>query len=137
MYLLSIGNPFQCVNCIEATLIFPTCVYSATVIWYKKKNIHKGGNHETGIYYPADAANLFMQIAKVEAEHEKRYKKLLEMIEKGTVYKREKPTRWKCSKCGYIHTDTEPPEKCPSCKHAREYYEPECLCFEEGCEKCN
>lgn len=74
-----------------------------------------------------EAAKLFREIAEVEKEHEERYKKLLDMVEKGTVYKREKPIRWKCLKCGYIHEGTEPPEKCPSCKHPREYYEPECL----------
>lgn len=74
-----------------------------------------------------EAETLFKQIAKVEKEHEERYKKLLDMVEKGTVYKREKPIRWKCMKCGYIHEGTEPPEKCPSCKHSKEYYEPECL----------
>ena len=75
----------------------------------------------------AEAARLFREIAEVEKEHEERYKKLLDMVEKGTVYKREKPIRWRCLKCGYIHEGTEPPEECPSCKHPREYYEPECL----------
>ena len=42
-----------------------------------------------------------------------------------------------CSKCGYIFEGTEPPEKCPSCKHPTEYYEPECMCFECDCECCN
>ena len=84
-----------------------------------------------------EAAVLFRQIAKVEKEHENRYKKLLEMVENGTLYKRDKPIRWKCAKCGYIHEGTEPPEKCPSCKNEKEYYEPECLCFGESCEKCN
>jgi len=84
-----------------------------------------------------DAANLFKQISKVEKSHEKRYKKLLEMVEKGAVYKRDKPIMWKCSKCGYIFEGNEPPERCPSCDHAREYYEPDCMCFEKGCEKCN
>ncbi|MBN1157465.1 rubrerythrin family protein [Candidatus Woesearchaeota archaeon] len=83
------------------------------------------------------AATLFKEIAEVEEHHEKRYKKLLEMVEKGTAYKRSKPIRWKCSKCGYIHEGTEPPAKCPCCHHAKEYYEPECMCFEEGCEICN
>lgn len=83
-----------------------------------------------------EAARLFDEIAKVEVAHEKRYKKLLEMLEKGTLYKRSKPIKWKCSKCGYIHEGTEPPEKCPSCKHPKEYYEPECLCFHEDCEIC-
>ncbi|MBR9706325.1 rubrerythrin family protein [Candidatus Pacearchaeota archaeon] len=83
-----------------------------------------------------DAANLFMQIGKVEKHHEERYKKLLDMVENGTVFKRDKPIKWKCGKCGYIFKGEEPPKECPSCKHGKEYYEPECLCFEEDCEKC-
>lgn len=71
-----------------------------------------------------EAANLFRQIAAVEAHHRDRYKKLLEMLEAGTLYKRETPIKWKCSVCGYIHEGTEPPAKCPSCKHSREHYEP-------------
>ena len=71
-----------------------------------------------------EAANLFRQIAKVEAEHRDRYKRLLEMVENGTVYKREKAIKWKCAKCGYIHDGTEPPSKCPACKHPPEYYIP-------------
>lgn len=83
------------------------------------------------------AAKLFEEIAKVEKHHEIRYRKLLEMLEKGILYKRNKPIKWKCSKCGYVYEGKEPPKECPSCKHAREYYEPECLCFEDGCDKCS
>ncbi|MBN2423085.1 rubrerythrin family protein [Candidatus Woesearchaeota archaeon] len=111
------------------------------------KKAIEGEHYETTEMYPAFekqarkegnelAANLFKEIAEVEAEHEKRYKKLLEMVEKGTVYKRDTPIRWKCSKCGYIHVGKEPPEHCPSCKHAAKYYEPECMCFEEDCKCC-
>lgn len=82
------------------------------------------------------AAKLFKEIAEVEEEHEKRYKKLLEMVENGTVFKRDKPIRWKCLKCGYIHKGTEPPGMCPSCKHPKEYYEPECMCFGDECSCC-
>lgn len=71
-----------------------------------------------------EAAILFKQIAKIEARHRDRYKRILEMVENGTVYKREKPIKWKCSVCGYVHEGTEPPEKCPACKHPKEYYEP-------------
>jgi rubrerythrin len=106
-----------------------------------------GEHYETVTMYPdfakdaeaegnKEAAGLFKQIAKVEEKHRDRYKKLLKLVEDGTVFKRDKPIRWKCSKCGYIHEGTEPPEKCPSCKHPREYYEPECMCFEDGCECC-
>ena len=45
------------------------------------------------------AAKLFKEVSEVEKHHEARYKKLLEMVENGTVYKRDKPIRWKCSKC--------------------------------------
>jgi rubrerythrin len=99
-----------------------------------------GEDYETVTMYPqfakeaeeegnTEAANLFRQIAKVEAKHRDRYKKLLEMIENGTVYKREQPIKWKCRMCGYIHEGTEPPEKCPTCKHPKEYYEPANLEF--------
>ncbi len=83
------------------------------------------------------AAELFKEIAEVEKNHEARYKKILEMVEKETVWKRDNPIRWKCSKCGYIHVGKEPPETCPSCKHSKQYYEPECMCFADDCEVCN
>lgn len=107
----------------------------------------EGEHYETTEMYPdfandadkegnVEAANLFRQIAKVEKEHEQRFAKLLEMVKSGKVFTREKPIRWKCSKCGYIHEGNSPPDKCPSCKHPKEYYEPECMCFGEGCEIC-
>jgi len=63
-------------------------------------------------------------VAKIEAHHRERYKKLLEMVEAGTVHKREKAIKWKCSMCGCVHQGTEPPVKCPSCEHPRKFYEP-------------
>ena len=74
------------------------------------------------------AVKLFKEISEVEKHHEQRFKKLLEMVEKETVYKREKSIKWKCSKCGYIHEGTEPPQVCPVCKHSKEYFEPEDIC---------
>ncbi len=108
----------------------------------------EGEHYENSEMYPqmqkdaeeeenAEAVKLFKEISEVEKHHEARYKKILEMVEKGTVWKRKKPIRWKCSKCGYVHEGTEPPEECPSCKHPKEYYEPECMCFENGCEFCS
>ena len=93
-----------------------------------QKDAEEEGNHE--------AAKLFKEIAEVEEQHERRFKKLLKMVEEGKVFEREKPIRWKCGKCGYIHVGTTPPEACPSCKHPKEYYEPECMCFNENCEIC-
>ena len=99
-----------------------------------------GANYETVEMYPKfaeeadkegkrDASNLFRQIAKIEQRHRDSYKKLLEMVEAGTVYKMETPIKWKCSVCGYTHEGTEPPVKCPCCKYPREYYEPASLDF--------
>jgi rubrerythrin len=78
-----------------------------------------------------EAAKLFKEIAEVEKKHEARYIKLLELVQNKTVYKRSKPIKWKCSKCGYIHEGTEPPAECPSCKHSKEYFEPACTCLDE------
>jgi rubrerythrin len=99
-----------------------------------------GEHYETITMYPdfakeaeeegfKDAARLFKQITRIEKEHHDRYKKLLEMVENGTVYKRETPIRWKCSKCGYVIEAKEPPPKCPCCQYPREFYEPECMSF--------
>ena len=70
------------------------------------------------------ATILFQQISKIERQHHDRFKKLLEMVAAGKVFKRDAPIKWKCSICGYAHEDREPPGRCPYCKHPREYYEP-------------
>ena len=99
------------------------------------KEAIEGEDYETVTMYPdfakdaeeegnKEAANLFKQIAKIEAHHRDRYKKCLEMVEQGTVFKREKAIKWKCSLCGYTHEGTEPPPKCPACRHPKDYYEP-------------
>ncbi len=72
--------------------------------------------------FPAIAA-IFRMIAKVEAEHEKRYRKLLQRMEDGTVFHREKSIRWECRKCGYIHEGVQPPQICPACQHPTGYFE--------------
>jgi len=100
----------------------------------------EGENYETTVMYPTfvkeaeeegnkKAAAMFSMIARVEAEHRDRYTKLLEMVENGTVFKRDEPIKWKCSKCGYIADGTQPPKMCPACKHPREYFEPESMSF--------
>jgi len=76
-----------------------------------------------------EAAVLFKMIGKIEAHHRDRYKKLLEMVQNGTVFKREEPIKWKCSVCGFTVEGTEPPPKCPACKNSREFYEPADLDF--------
>ncbi len=65
----------------------------------------------------------FKEIAEVEEEHEKRYRKLLKNVEEGKVFKKDTVVRWKCRNCGYVHEGKEAPEKCPACAHPQAYYE--------------
>ncbi len=71
-----------------------------------------------------EAAQLFHMLAKIEKEHEQRFRQLLEMVRAGTVYKREEPVQWRCGVCGWVHDGKEPPKLCPACKHDRGYFEP-------------
>jgi len=70
-----------------------------------------------------EVAAAFRAIAKVEVQHEKRYRKLLENVEKGKVFKKDKPAMWKCRNCGHFHEGTEAPEICPACLHPKAYFE--------------
>jgi rubrerythrin len=71
----------------------------------------------------AEVATLFTLIAKVEAEHEKRYAKLLQNMETGQVFRRAKKTRWVCRHCGYVHEGESAPGKCPACLHEQAWFE--------------
>ncbi len=94
----------------------------------------EGEKLEWGTLYPSfskiaeeegfkDIANTFRMIAKVEAYHERRYLKLLENLNKGTVFRKDKPIKWKCRNCGYVHESSEAPGVCPVCSHPRSYFE--------------
>jgi rubrerythrin len=96
---------------------------------YEVENMYPGFAKDAEEEGDKAAAMAFKQVAKIEAHHRERYKKLLEMVESGSAYQREEPIKWKCSVCGYVHEGTEPPPKCPSCKHPKEYYEPACMDF--------
>ena len=72
----------------------------------------------------AAPAAIFRRVAEVEVEHEKRYLRLLGHVKNGTLYKREKPIRWKCTKCGRVHEGTEAPERCPTCAHPQGWFIP-------------
>ncbi len=71
----------------------------------------------------ANIAELFDGVGAVEKAHEERYRKLMQRIEAGEVFKRDDVCVWKCSNCGHIHIGKEAPEVCPVCAHPREYFE--------------
>lgn len=72
-------------------------------------------------------AFLFEQVAIIEKSHEERYRKLIQRLENGEVFKREGVVMWKCLNCGHIHVAKDAPEVCPVCNHPKSYFE---LCEE-------
>jgi len=71
----------------------------------------------------AEAAQSWRMIAKVEKEHEKRFRKLYDNVKNARVFIRGEKVFWKCLNCGYIHEGTEAPKVCPSCSHPQSYFE--------------
>jgi len=68
-------------------------------------------------------AHSFEQIAKVEKFHESRYRKLIQNVANGEVFKKKDKVKWHCSNCGFVFEGTEAPKECPACKHPQAYYE--------------
>lgn len=68
-------------------------------------------------------AYLFEEVAKIEKEHEERYKKLLQNIDTDEVFKKTGVRIWKCRNCGYIHVGEEAPKVCCVCAHPQSYFE--------------
>jgi len=70
-----------------------------------------------------DIAKLFLGVAKIEQEHERRFLRLLDNVNGGLVFSRDGDTVWKCTNCGHIVIAKEAPEKCPVCNHPKSYFE--------------
>ena len=96
-----------------------------------------GEHYETTKMYPEfadvaekeglnDIAGRLRAISKAEEHHEERYNKLLRKVEGKTVFKKDDKVYWVCKKCGYIHEGKEPPQRCPSCNHPKNYFELKC-----------
>ena len=68
-------------------------------------------------------AFLFEEVAKIEKEHEERYRKLLANVEGGLVFSRHGEMIWQCSNCGHIHVGRQAPEMCPVCAHPKAYFQ--------------
>jgi rubrerythrin len=124
-------------NFLEGGMAEFTATFPAGLIGTTAQNLKAaadGEKEEWGTLYPtfdriADeegfraVAEAFKYIAKVEVEHEKRYRKLLENVEKGKVFKKDKPAVWKCRNCGYHHEGADVPDVCPACLHPKSFYE--------------
>ena len=117
---------------VEITASYPAGIIGTTA--ENLKAAAAGENEEWTLLYPEfseiakeegfpQIATAFKIIAKVEAEHEKRYLRLLARLEKNEAFKREEATKWECRNCGYIHEGKNPPENCPACQHPRAHFE--------------
>ena len=68
-------------------------------------------------------AFLFEEVAKIEKEHEERYRKLLANIDGGIVFSRDNDMIWQCANCGHIVIGKAAPEVCPVCEHPKAYFQ--------------
>lgn len=123
---------------LEGGMLHIDGTFPAGIIGTTEQNLQEAANgehEEWNDLYPAWAdiaekegftaiATVFRKIATVEAEHEKRYRKLLKHIEDNDVFKRDEPIHWQCRNCGYVHEGKEAPEMCPACAHPQAHFEP-------------
>ena len=68
-------------------------------------------------------AYLFDEVAKIEKEHEERYRALIANIEEGKVFVREEQQLWHCRNCGHIHSGAQAPGVCPVCDHPQSFFQ--------------
>ena len=69
-----------------------------------------------------DIALLFENVAKIEKDHEDRYRRLLSSIKDGTVFTKDPAITWECGNCGFAYTGKDAVEVCPVCAHPKSYF---------------
>jgi rubrerythrin len=120
---------------LEGGMVEITAMYPAGKIGTTKENLKaaaEGEHEEWTDLYPvfADIAKeegfpevsvAFKMIAKVEAEHERRYLKLLQNISEDKVFMKEGKVWWKCLNCGYVYESEKALENCPACLHPKAF----------------
>lgn len=122
-------------NFLEGGVTEITASYPSGIIGTTKENLKaaaEGENEEwTDIYQHFSAiakeegfpevATAFKMIAKVEAEHERRYLKLLQNISEDKVFIKNGKVWWKCLNCGYVYESEKALENCPVCLHPKAF----------------
>jgi len=112
-----------------------TATYPAGVIGTTKENLKaaaEGEHEEWSELYPTFAeiakeegfpeiATAYKMITKVEAEHERRYLKLLQNVSEDKVFMKDGKVWWKCLNCGYVYESEKALETCPACLHGKAY----------------
>ena len=70
-----------------------------------------------------EIAARFELVGKIEAAHEKRYRKLAANLDDGKVFDRDEEVVWICRNCGHLHLGKKAPEICPTCAHPKAFFE--------------
>ena len=123
---------------LEGGEVTNTASYPAGKIGTTQENLlaaARGENEEWDVLYRefaqvadeegfTEIATAFRMISVVEAEHERRYLKLLSRLTDGDFFKRDGKIWWQCRNCGYIVEAEQAPLMCPACKHPQAYFEP-------------
>jgi rubrerythrin len=118
---------------LEGGMVEITAMYPAGVIATTAENLlaaAEGENEEWTDLYPhfaqvakeegfKEVAIAFEYIAKVEAEHEKRYRKLLANVTEKKVFEKEEKVKWECKNCGYVYESKKALDLCPACLHGQ------------------
>ncbi len=65
----------------------------------------------------------FKELAQIDAEHEKRFLKLLKSSKENKLYRKDMIVKWRCKDCGYILEGHDAPLKCKICKAPKGKFE--------------
>jgi rubrerythrin len=120
---------------LEGGMVEITAAYPSGTVGTTSENLKaaaQGEHEEWTDLYPAfaetakeegfpEAASAFRSIAAVEAEHERRFLKLLQNISEDRVFVKDDKVWWKCIKCGYVYESEKALELCPACLHPKAY----------------
>jgi len=120
---------------LEGGALEITAAYPAGKIGTTKENLKasaEGENEEWTKLYPhfaevaqqegfPEIAAAYKMIAKVEAEHERRYLKLLQNVSEDKVFMKNGKVWWKCINCGYVYESEKALETCPACLHPKSF----------------
>ena len=120
---------------LEGGMTEITATFPAGIIGTTKENLKaaaEGENEEWTELYPMFAeiakeegfpavAAAFKNIAKVEAQHERRYLKLLQNLSEDKVFMKDGKVWWICINCGYVYESEKALENCPACLHPKAY----------------
>lgn len=117
---------------VEITASYPAGIIGTTID--NLKAAADGENEEWTDLYPEfariaeeegfrEVANAYKQISKSEKQHEIRFRKFVENIEKDQVFERQEEVSWYCRNCGYVHVGKKALDKCPACQHPKAHFE--------------